>query len=239
MTVAPAASTVTREAPPVYVRSSVGTLTEDRRGRAHASPALRAAGRGPQRSDRDARVRPTVAGMRLRSGLNAVNGSTALGLLVARAGGAVARSGPAGLVVAHGYRRRLPLGFAFTVGDVVIHRGGPGWLEGQATAAGPRGAPRRPVGPLRRPAHAGAVRRRGGVVLGPRRRLVDPQAPSSAAPASPTAATHSGPAREVDHGPMVNTCLPRQACRGKAPVDHGTMVNLLGPGGGRGRRRGW
>ncbi len=51
---------------------------------------------------------------------NRLNLSTALGLLVARVGGASTRPGPYGLVLAEGYRLGFPVASAFTVGDVVV-----------------------------------------------------------------------------------------------------------------------
>lgn len=59
---------------------------------------------------------------RARQVVNAVNGSTLLGLLVARAGGARLRRGPQGLVLAEGYRLPIPPAPAFTVGNVVVVR---------------------------------------------------------------------------------------------------------------------
>lgn len=59
---------------------------------------------------------------RLRQLSNAVNGSTLLGLLVARAGGARLDRGPEGLLLASGYRLRVPPAPAFTVGNVIIVR---------------------------------------------------------------------------------------------------------------------
>lgn len=51
---------------------------------------------------------------------NALNLSTALGLLVALAGRSSFRVGPEALVVAEGYRLPLPKAGAFTVGNVVV-----------------------------------------------------------------------------------------------------------------------
>ena len=59
---------------------------------------------------------------RLRAVLNAVNGSTLLGRAVARAGGARTRRGPHGLLLATGYRLRVPPAPAFTLGNVVVAR---------------------------------------------------------------------------------------------------------------------
>jgi hypothetical protein len=63
--------------------------------------------------------------VRARRLANTVNLSTPLGLAVARLGGARRVEGtgrPDGLLVASGYRRRLPRAAAFTVGDVVVTR---------------------------------------------------------------------------------------------------------------------
>lgn len=57
-----------------------------------------------------------------RSLMNRLNGATAVGVLVARAGGARTRPGPHLLLLAEGYRWPFPTGGAFTVGDVVISR---------------------------------------------------------------------------------------------------------------------
>lgn len=66
---------------------------------------------------------------RVKAVVNAVNGSTLLGLGVAAVGGARLRPGPRGLVVATGYRLPVPPAAAFTVGNVVVTRHGPGWWE--------------------------------------------------------------------------------------------------------------
>lgn len=60
---------------------------------------------------------------RLRQVANLVNLSTPLGLLVARVGGAATRAGPDGLVLAAPYQLPVPPAAAFTVGNVVLHRG--------------------------------------------------------------------------------------------------------------------
>ncbi len=54
--------------------------------------------------------------------MNRLNGATAAGVLIARAGGARLRTGPDRLLLAEGYRWSFPTGGAFTVGDVVISR---------------------------------------------------------------------------------------------------------------------
>jgi hypothetical protein len=66
--------------------------------------------------------------VRARQVVNAVNLSTALGLLVARLGGAQLARGPDGLVLGHGYRRRFPGAAAFTVGNVILTRHDAGYL---------------------------------------------------------------------------------------------------------------
>lgn len=65
---------------------------------------------------------PLSAGQRIRAIANAVNGSTAAGLLVAVAGRCALRRGPRGLILAQGYRLPVPPAPAFTVGNVVIAR---------------------------------------------------------------------------------------------------------------------
>lgn len=59
---------------------------------------------------------------RARHLLNWANLSTPLGLVLARAGGAQVRRGPARCYLAEHYRWAFPTGGAFTVGDVVITR---------------------------------------------------------------------------------------------------------------------
>ena len=61
---------------------------------------------------------------RLRQLANVLNASTTLGLLLARLAGTETVGGPRGLVIAAGYRWRLPFAQAFTVGNVVIFRAG-------------------------------------------------------------------------------------------------------------------
>ncbi len=70
-----------------------------------------------------------IAGWRVKQVVNVVNGSTALGAIIALVGGATIRSGPRGLVLATGYRLPVPPAAAFTVGNVVTTRHGPDWLE--------------------------------------------------------------------------------------------------------------
>ncbi|GGQ42673.1 hypothetical protein [Couchioplanes azureus] len=63
-----------------------------------------------------------------RALLTALNGTTAAGLAVAVLTGARIRRGPDGLLVAEGYRRRLPPATCFTVGSVIITRRTAEWL---------------------------------------------------------------------------------------------------------------
>jgi hypothetical protein len=60
---------------------------------------------------------------------NAVNGSTLLGVGVARVGRARLSRGPRGLLLATGYRHGFPRAGAFTVGNVVLTRHDPVWLS--------------------------------------------------------------------------------------------------------------
>lgn len=53
---------------------------------------------------------------------NLVNLSTPLGALVALAGRATLTRGPDGLILARGYRLRVPAAAAFTVGNVILLR---------------------------------------------------------------------------------------------------------------------
>ncbi|EFQ82506.1 hypothetical protein HMPREF0063_11715 [Aeromicrobium marinum DSM 15272] len=70
---------------------------------------------------------------RVRAVVNAVNGSTALGLLVARAGGATPRRQGRGVLLATGHRWGFPRADAFTVGNVVISRRDAAWWTGRET----------------------------------------------------------------------------------------------------------
>lgn len=62
------------------------------------------------------------APLRVRQVINLVNLSTLLGLLIAGAGRARVQSGPDGLLLARGYRLRVPRAPAFTVGNVILLR---------------------------------------------------------------------------------------------------------------------
>ncbi|MDQ0664959.1 hypothetical protein QFZ35_003457 [Arthrobacter ulcerisalmonis] len=65
--------------------------------------------------------RPTTA-HRLRRAANLLNGSTLAGLAVALAARTQISHGPRGLVIAAGYRWRLPFAHAYTLGNVVLCR---------------------------------------------------------------------------------------------------------------------
>ena len=69
----------------------------------------------------EAQERPSAA-QRLRRAANLANGSTVLGLAVALAARTDIRNGPRGLVLAGGYKWRLPFAGAFTLGNVVLCR---------------------------------------------------------------------------------------------------------------------
>jgi hypothetical protein len=58
----------------------------------------------------------------VRLAVNAANGSTALGLAVAAAARTELSRGPRGLIIAGGYRWRLPFAGAFTLGNVILCR---------------------------------------------------------------------------------------------------------------------
>lgn len=64
-------------------------------------------------------------GQRLRRLANMLNGSTPLGLVLAASARTSLRRGPRGLILATGYRWRLPFAAAFTMGNVVLFRAGP------------------------------------------------------------------------------------------------------------------
>ncbi|MGN6443387.1 MAG: hypothetical protein ACTHL6_16020 [Arthrobacter sp.] len=64
---------------------------------------------------------PTTA-QRLRRAANLLNGSTLAGLAVALAARTRISRGPRGLVIAAGYRWRLPFAHAYTLGNVVLCR---------------------------------------------------------------------------------------------------------------------
>ena len=61
----------------------------------------------------------------MRQLANVLNATTPLGLLLAGCARTPVRRGPRGLLIATGYRWRLPFAGAFTVGNVVLFRAGP------------------------------------------------------------------------------------------------------------------
>ena len=69
-----------------------------------------------------------------RSVLTAVNGTTLVGLGIAALTGATVRRGPGGILVAEGYRRRVPPATCFTVGSVIITRRTAEWLLHESRA---------------------------------------------------------------------------------------------------------
>jgi hypothetical protein len=70
-----------------------------------------------------------------RTVLTAVNGTTGAGLLMALAGGARIRRGRDGVLVAEGWRSRVPPATCFTVGSVILTRESAAWLLAQERAA--------------------------------------------------------------------------------------------------------
>jgi hypothetical protein len=66
--------------------------------------------------------------MRLRTVLTALNGTTLVGLALARASGATIRRGRDGVLIAENYRGRFPTQTCFTVGSVVLTRRTADWL---------------------------------------------------------------------------------------------------------------
>ena len=72
---------------------------------------------------------------RVRRFVTAINGTTAVGLLVAKAGGATIRPGRDGVLIAEGYRRPIPPATCFTVGSVIMCRRSAEWLLAEERAA--------------------------------------------------------------------------------------------------------
>lgn len=70
-----------------------------------------------------------MAWWHVKAVVNAVNGSTLLGLGIAAVGRARVGRGPRGLVLATGYRLGFPHASAFTVGNVVLTRHEVSWWE--------------------------------------------------------------------------------------------------------------
>ncbi len=73
---------------------------------------------------------------RLRQMANVINLSTPLGLAVAVASRSTLWRGPRGLVIAAGYRWKLPYAGAFTLGNVILYRAPPGVAGSDATLLG-------------------------------------------------------------------------------------------------------
>jgi hypothetical protein len=70
-----------------------------------------------------------------RTVLTAINGTTGLGLLLAKAAGAKVRRGRDGVLIAEGYQRKVPPATCFTVGSVVLTRNTADWLLDQERSA--------------------------------------------------------------------------------------------------------
>ena len=66
-----------------------------------------------------------------RTVLTAINGTTGAGLLVALCTGAKIRRGRGGVLIAEGYRRKVPPATCFTVGSVIMTRRSAEWLLAQ------------------------------------------------------------------------------------------------------------
>ena len=79
---------------------------------------------------------PLTPGQRVRRFANLANGTTVLGLALARAAGTAVSRGPRGLVIASGYRWRVPFAGAFAVGNVVISRSAAGKLASDPVLLG-------------------------------------------------------------------------------------------------------
>jgi hypothetical protein len=68
-------------------------------------------------------------GQKLRLAANLLNLSTPLGLLLAVTTRTRLERGPQGLILGTGYKPRLPVAGAFTVGNVVIYRAGRAYID--------------------------------------------------------------------------------------------------------------
>ncbi len=66
--------------------------------------------------------------MRIRTVLTAVNGTTLVGLALARAAGARIVRGPDGVLIAEGFAGRFPKQTCFTIGSVIVTRRTAAWL---------------------------------------------------------------------------------------------------------------
>lgn len=64
-----------------------------------------------------------------RTVLTALNGTTLVGLAIAVLTGTKVRRGPGGILIAEGYKRRVPPATCFTVGSVIITRHQAEWLR--------------------------------------------------------------------------------------------------------------
>jgi len=69
-----------------------------------------------------------------RTALTAVNGTTGAGLLLAVVSGAKIRRGRGGVLIAEGYRRKVPPATCFTLGSVVLTRRSAEWLLAEERA---------------------------------------------------------------------------------------------------------
>ncbi|MET8147525.1 hypothetical protein ACIBSW_05520 [Actinoplanes sp. NPDC049668] len=70
----------------------------------------------------------------VRTALTAVNGTTLVGLGLAVLCGTRIRRGPGGILIAEGYRRKMPPATCFTVGSVIITRRTADWLLHESRA---------------------------------------------------------------------------------------------------------
>jgi hypothetical protein len=70
-----------------------------------------------------------------RALLTAVNGTTLVGLGIALLTGTKLRRAPGGILIAEGYRRRMPPATCFTIGSVIITRRTADWLLDESRAA--------------------------------------------------------------------------------------------------------
>ena len=70
-----------------------------------------------------------------RTVLTAVNGTTLAGLAVAVLSGTKVRRAPGGILIAEGYRHKVPPATCFTVGSVILTRRSAEWLLDERRAA--------------------------------------------------------------------------------------------------------
>jgi hypothetical protein len=71
----------------------------------------------------------------LRTAVTAVNLTTAVGLVVAKAGGAQLRRGRNGILIGENYKRKMPPATCFTVGSVIMCRRSAEWLLAEERSA--------------------------------------------------------------------------------------------------------